>query len=166
MIFSRFRELRLRKRKLFIPGFFDKVGLIVPQLVFYNIDSVTLLGGNGWNSPKLIETAGKYIKEGFFVDGFFIDSGRPEVKKFVTAFKSTFGKEPTLHSAQAYDCANIMIQSILQRGANNRIKVKEHLDALQNYPGVSGKTTLLPTGDSEKELFTLRIRNRKVQQMN
>ena len=159
-------SLELSYDAIFIPGFFDKVGLIVPQLVFYNIENVTLLGGNGWNSPKLLETAGNYIKNGFFVDGFFVDSGRPEVKKFVTAFKSTFGKEPTLYSAQAYDCANIMLQSILKEGADNRIKVKEHLDALQNYPGVSGNTTLLSTGDSEKQLFTLRINNRKVKQMN
>jgi ABC-type branched-subunit amino acid transport system substrate-binding protein len=158
-------SLELKYDAIFIPGFFDKVGLIVPQLVFYNIDNVTLLGGSGWNSPKLIESAGNYIRDGLFVDGFFIDSSRPEVKKFVDAFKSTFGKDPTLYSAQAYDSANIMIQSIL-KGANNRIEIKKHLDALQDYPGVSGKTSILPGGDSEKELFTLRIKNRTVQQIN
>jgi ABC-type branched-subunit amino acid transport system substrate-binding protein len=158
-------SLELKYDAIFIPGFFDKVGLIVPQLVFYNIDNVTLLGGSGWNSPKLIESAGSYIKDGLFVAGFFVDSSRPEVKKFVAAFKSTFGKEPTLHSAQAYDGATIMIQSIL-KGASNRIEVKKDLDTLQDYPGVSGKTTLLSGGDSEKELFTLRIKNRAVQQIN
>jgi len=158
-------SLELKYDAIFIPGFFDKVGLIVPQLVFYNIDNVTLLGGSGWNSPKLIESAGSYIRDGLFVDGFFMDSSRPEVKNFVEAFKSTFGKDPTLYSAQAYDGANIMIQSIL-KGANNRIEVKKHLDALQGYPGVSGKTSILPDGDSEKELFTLRIKNRKVRQIN
>ncbi|GJL79869.1 MAG: hypothetical protein NPINA01_28580 [Nitrospinaceae bacterium] len=159
-------SLELSYDAIFIPGFFDKVGLIVPQLVFYNIDNVTLLGGSGWNSPELVKIAGNYIKKGIFVDGFFIDSNRQEVQEFVAAFKSNFGKDPTLYSAQAYDSANIMIDSILQKGADNRIKVKEHLDTLENYPGVSGKTTLLPTGDSEKELFTLRIKNRKVQQIN
>ena len=158
-------SLELSYDAIFIPGFYDKVGLIVPQLVFYNIDDVILLGANGWNSPKLVENAGKYIKEGYFVDGFFIDSNRLGVQKFGDAFKTTFGKEPTLHSAQAYDSANIIIQGILE-GANNRIKVKERLDGVKNYPGISGTTTLLPSGDSEKRLFTLRIKNRKVQQMN
>jgi len=157
-------SLELSYDAIFIPGFYDKVGLIVPQLVFYNIDDVVLLGANGWNSPKLVENAGKYIREGFFVDGFFTDSLRLGVQKFVEAFKATFGKEPTLHSAQAYDSANIMIQGILE-GADNRIKVKERLEGVKNYPGISGTTTLLPTGDSEKRLFTLRIKNRKVQQV-
>jgi ABC-type branched-subunit amino acid transport system substrate-binding protein len=58
-----------------------------------------------------------------------------------------------------------MIQGILE-GADNRNKVKEHLSGIKNYPGISGTTTLLPTGDSEKNLFTLRIKNRKVQQVN
>ncbi len=150
---------------IFIPGFHDKVGLIVPQLVFYNIDSVTLLGANGWNSPKLVANAGKYIKTGFFVDGFFSDSSRLGVQKFVEAFKTTFGKDATLHSAQAYDSASILIQGILE-GADNRLKIKERLDGVKNFPGISGTTTLLPTGDSDKQLFTLRIKNRKVQQVN
>ncbi len=137
----------------------------MPQLVFYNIDDVVLLGANGWNSPKLVKNAGKYIKEGFYVDGFFADSKRLGVQKFVEAFKSTFGKEPALHSAQAYDSANMMIQSILE-GADNRNRVKERLTGIKNYPGISGTTTLLPSGDSEKKLFTLRIKNRKVQQMD
>lgn len=158
-------SLELSYDAIFIPGFFDKVGLIVPQLVFYNIDDVILLGANGWNSPKLVKNAGKYIKEGFFVDGFYADSSRLGVQKFVEAFKTTFGKEATLHSAQAYDSANILIQGILE-GANNRIKVKERLNGVKDYPGISGTTTLLPTGDSEKKLFTLRIKNRKVQQMD
>ncbi len=158
-------SLELNYDAIFIPGFYDKVGLIVPQLVFYNIDNVVLLGANGWNSPKLVKNAGKYIKDGFYVDGFFTDSNRLGVQKYVEAFKATFGKEPTLHSAQAYDSANIIIQGILE-GADNRIKVKERLNGVENYPGISGTTTLLPTGDSEKKLFTLRIKNRKVQQMD
>lgn len=158
-------SLELSYDAIFIPGFYDKVSLIVPQLVFYNIDNVILLGANGWNSLKLVENAGKYINEGYFVDGFFINSTRLGVQKFVEAFKTTFGKEPTLHSAQAYDSANILIQGILE-GADNRIKLKERLNGVKNYPGISGTTTLLPTGDSEKRVFTLRIKNRKVQQMN
>jgi len=158
-------SLELSYQAIFIPGVFDKVGLIIPQLVFYNIDSVTLLGANGWNSPKLVETAGKYIKEGFFVDGFFADSSKPEVRNFVKAFKANFGKEPSLYSAQAYDSAMIMIQNILN-GADTREKIRDRLNSLQDFPGISGKTTLLPTGDSDKELFTLRIKNRKINQVN
>jgi branched-chain amino acid transport system substrate-binding protein len=158
-------SLELNYDAIFIPGFYDKVGLIVPQLVFYNIDDVVLLGANGWNSPKLVKNAGKYIKEGFYVDGFFADSNRLGVQKFVEAFKATFGKEPALHSAQAYDSANMMLQSILE-GADNRVMMKERLTGVKNYPGISGTTTLLPSGDAEKKLFTLRIKNRKVQQMD
>lgn len=158
-------SLELNYDAIFIPGFHDKVGLIVPQLVFYNIDSVTLLGANGWNSPKLVANAGKYIKEGFFVDGFFSDSSRLGVQKFVEAFKTTFGKEATLYSAQAYDSAKILIQGVLE-GADNRLKLKESLDGVKSFPGISGTTTLLPSGDSEKQLFTLRIKNRKVEQVN
>ena len=46
--------LELNYDAVFIPGYYDKVRLIVPQLAFYNIEEVLLLGGNGWNSRELI----------------------------------------------------------------------------------------------------------------
>ena len=64
-------SLELKYDGIFIPGFYDKVGLILPQLAFYNIEGVTLLGARGWNSPELIKIAGNYLKSGRFVDGFF-----------------------------------------------------------------------------------------------
>ena len=154
-------SLKLNYDAIFIPGFYDKVGLILPQLVFYNIDEITLLGSRGWNSPELIKIAGNYLKPGFFVDGFFPESGRAKVRNFVAKFSATFGNDPTLYSAQAYDSANIFIQ-IIEKGADNRLQVREQLAAIRDYPGVSGKTTILPSGDSEKELFTLIVSRKKI----
>ncbi|MFQ5451556.1 MAG: penicillin-binding protein activator [Nitrospinaceae bacterium] len=158
-------SLELSYDAIFIPGFYDKVSLIVPQLVFYNIDRVTLLGGNGWNSPELLKTVGKYIQTGFLVDGFFAGSPDPEVRKFVKMFKNNFGKEPTIHAAQAYDSARMVIGLIL-KGADNRKKIQKRLYTIHGFQGVSGTTTILPSGDSEKKLFALKIKGRKFVQAN
>jgi ABC-type branched-subunit amino acid transport system substrate-binding protein len=83
-------SLELSYDAIFLPGFYDKVGLIVPQLVFYNIDNATLLGASGWNSPELIKMTGKHMRKGYFVDGFFAQSKRPEVVQFVREYKNTF----------------------------------------------------------------------------
>lgn len=158
-------SLELSYDAIFIPGVYDKVGLIIPQLAFYNVNTVTLLGTNGWNSPELVTMGGKYLTNVYFVDGYYPDSHQVEVQNFVRDFKANFGEEPAYLSAQAFDAANIVIKNALA-GAGNRIKMKESLKTVKNFPGVTGNTTLLPSGDSEKNIFALTVKRKKIVQQN
>lgn len=150
---------------IFLPGVYDKVGLIIPQLAFYNVNDVTLLGSNGWNSPELVKMGGKYMKRVYFVDGYYPDSDRPRVRKFVQDFKTNFGEKPIHLSAQAFDAANIFIKNILD-GVDNRVKMRESLKSVKDFPGITGKTTLLPSGDSEKNIYVFTVKRRKIVQEN
>jgi branched-chain amino acid transport system substrate-binding protein len=141
------------------------VGLIASQLAFYNIDTVTLLGARGWNSPELVKIAGNHIRKGYFVDGFYVDSKRPEVNQFVTQFKTAFAEEPNILSAQSYDAAGMFIQ-IIRSGAQNRLQVRDHLFSIREFQGVSGRTTILPTGEANKNLFILKISKKKMVEDN
>ena len=158
-------SLELSYDAIFIPGVYDKVGLIIPQLAFYNVNKVALLGANGWNSPELVKLGGKYLKAVYFVDGFYPDSHQLEVQRFVQEFKTNFGEEPLYLSAQAFDAANIFIKNILA-GAENRVKMWGKLKRVKDFPGVTGKTTLLPSGDSEKNIFALTVKRKKIVQEN
>jgi hypothetical protein len=149
--------LELNYDAIFIPGYYDKVRLIVPQLVFYNIENILLMGGNGWHSRKLVDAARNYLKTVLFVDGFYVNSQNERTVKFVDMFLSTFGQNPTIHSAQSYDAANIFVKIIKER-AFNRLDVLEKLRSLKDFPGVSGDTSILPSGDSFKSLVKLTVK--------
>ncbi len=158
-------SLELGYDAMFIPGVYDKVGLIIPQLAFYNVDRITLLGANGWNSPDLIKMVGKYLKSNYFVDGFYLDSHQAGVKSFVEQFQNNYGESPSHLSAQAYDAAGIIFKSIIS-GADNRLKLRDSLIMVNNFPGVTGKTNLLESGDSEKNIFALTVRKKKIVEEN
>ena len=154
-------SLELGYDAMFIPGVYDKVGLIVPQLAFYNVDKITLLGANGWNSPELIKMVGKHLKSNYFVDGFYLDSHQDVVKSFVEQFQNNYGESPSHLSAQAYDAAGIIFKNIIS-GADNRLKLRDSLIMVNNYPGVTGQTNLLESGDSEKNIFALTVKKKKI----
>lgn len=159
-------SLALSYDAIFIPGFHDKVGLIVPQLIFYNIDPIVFLGANGWNNPDLVRIAGRYLQnKGIFVDGFFINAKEKQVVDFVKSFKRSFGEDPGILSAQAFDAAQIFLK-LIQDGGRNRRQVKARFPSIKDYPGVSGVTTILPTGESEKKLFAMKIKGSKIIQAN
>tara|TARA_Y100001934_G_C12350121_1_gene774890 strand:+ start:253 stop:2304 length:2052 start_codon:yes stop_codon:yes gene_type:complete len=158
-------SLELSYDAIFIPGVYDKVGLIIPQLAFYNIENISLLGANGWNSPELIKMGGKFLKSIYFVDGFYSDSNKINVGKFVQQFQNNYGEPPSQLSAQAYDAAGMIFQGI-NLGGKNRLKLKEKLLKIQNYQGVTGKTYIKESGDSAKEIFALTVKNKKIVEDN
>jgi branched-chain amino acid transport system substrate-binding protein len=158
-------SLELSYDAMFIPGVYDKVGLIIPQLAFYNIEKISLLGAKGWNSPELVKMGGKFLKSVYFVDGFYSDSHQVRVRQFVELFQNNYGEPPSHFSAQAYDAAGIFFKSITS-GANNRLKLRDSLVKVKNYPGVTGKTSMLESGDSEKNIFTLTVKRKKIVEEN
>ncbi len=153
-------DLELGFDAVFLPGFYDKVGLIVPQLVFYNIDEVVLLGAAGWNSPKLIQNAGKYLTKSYFVDGYFPESKQSRVTEFREKFKAVFNEDPSMISAQSYDAAKILLHLIAE-GATSRNDAHKGLFGVKDFPGVTGMTSLTAQGESQKQLFTLTIERGK-----
>ena len=151
----------LQYEAIFIPAHADRVGLILPELVYYNISDIPILGGNGLNSPDLIRIGGKYAEGVIFVDGFFPLSENPIVKEFVDRYRTFFNKEPDIYSANSYDAAMIILE-IIKNGAKNREDVKNGLLNLIDYNGVSGITTVQSSGDSEKALYFLTVKHGKI----
>jgi ABC-type branched-subunit amino acid transport system substrate-binding protein len=150
---------------VFLPGYYDKVGLIAPELAFFNITGVQLLGSDGWNSPKIVEIGERFVDGGIFVDGFFAEATSPLVTTFVKQFEARYGEQPGLLAAQAYDTFLIMAH-LLQQGVKTRRQLREALLNVREYAGVSGITTIDPEGNAEKILYLLSIQDGHILQIN
>ena len=147
---------------LFIPDYADRVSQITPQLVFYGIKDVTLLGINGWNSPDLITKAGRFLKNAVFVDTFYPDSKKPEVQRFMELYRQTYQEEPTILSAQGFDMATLLLQIIDDPEVKNRDDLRRRLDDLNNHRGVTGTTGFDLYGEAIKQLYLLQIKRGKI----
>jgi branched-chain amino acid transport system substrate-binding protein len=141
---------------LFIPDGPAKVGLILPQLVYYDIRNIPLLGTNLWHDEKLIEMAGQYTAEAIIPDGFFAESQNPMIREFTESFTLAYGETPSFLSAVAYD-STMMILRLIHSGASTREAIQQGLLRLGNYEGVTGTTRFNPQGDAIKSLVLLKI---------
>ncbi len=151
------RRAPLPFQALFIPDYADKISLIAPQLVFYGIEGAQLLGINGWNSPDLLRTTGRYLQGAIFVDGFFLASADPAIRQFVDNYLTKYGEEPTILEAQGFDVANILFAQLDRPEIRSRQELQQALTQLVNFPGVSGSTSFGPGGDALKTLFLLQV---------
>ena len=150
---------------LFIPDFSYRVAMIVPQLAYYDITGIRLLGTSGWDSPELLKVDPGHLQGAVFVDGFFTDSFRPEVNDFIEAFYMAYGREPDTMEALVYDAADIAVKLLVENRSGTRDAFRKGLMQIKGYPGVSGKTSFPTSRDAEKDLFILTVKDGRIIQV-
>ena len=146
---------------IFIPDAPKKAGLVIPQLAYYDIEGVHLLGTNLWHSRKLIQMAGQYTKGAFMADGFFLESASEPVRNFSRKFQEIYKETPGFIEAVVYDTAMLLFQTVSRPEIDSRDLLKDALLNITSYPGVSGLTSFDENGDAQKRLYLLRIRGNK-----
>jgi len=145
---------------LYLPGYAERVGLLIPQLAFYNIVGKIMIGSDNWHSPDLIERAGRHAEGAVFVDGFFPESSVPVIRSFVDSYRSAYQEEPDILSAQAYDAA-MMVFSLLREHQDTPAAIRGGLLGLKDYPGVSGLTTFQGSNEALKKLYLVKVEDGK-----
>ena len=142
---------------IFIPDGPKTSGLILPQLVFYDVEGIQLLGTNLWHSHRLIHMAQQFVQGAIMVDGFFAESNSEKVKDFVDLFEETFGEKPGFIEAVSYDTAMILFDLVSRNDIQSRSQVKDEIINLRNFHGLTGETFFDNTGDAHKKLYLLQI---------
>jgi len=151
---------------IFIPSFPKDIGQIAPSLSYADVEGITLLGTNGWNSANIIQRGGEYIEGAIFVDGFFNNSPYTIVQDFSTTFYNTFNHSPEIIEAHAYDATDILISLLSQPNIETRSDLQKALSNIKDFPGVTGSISFSETGEAEKPLFILTVENEKIIQIN
>jgi ABC-type branched-subunit amino acid transport system substrate-binding protein len=146
---------------LFIPDAPKKSGLIVPQLAFYDVNDIYLLGTNLWHSESLIDMTRQYVQGAIMPDGFFAGSKMDNVKKFVDGFYKNFNENPGFIEAVAYDSALIIFQIVNRPDVRYRSAIKNELKRPTGFQGVTGLTSFDWNGDAQKNLYLFQIRGQR-----
>lgn len=146
---------------IFIPDAPERAGLIIPQLAFYDVKDVYLLGTNLWHCDSLIKMARSYVQNAIMPDVFFAESSSKQVTDFVAVFEQTFKEKPEFIEAVFYDSAMILFQIVSRPDIRYRSSIKSALMNLNNFQGVTGLTSFDNNGEIKKRLYLLRIKGKK-----
>jgi branched-chain amino acid transport system substrate-binding protein len=128
---------------VFLPGFYEEVGLVVKQARELGIN-VPFMGGDGWDSPKLVDIAGAASLQNTYITNHYSsgDSDK-KVQDFVTAFKAKYnGKSPDAFGALGYDTVYFLADAIKRAGSSDPQKIQKALEETDGLQLVSGKVKL------------------------
>ncbi|AVX32282.1 amino acid/amide ABC transporter substrate-binding protein, HAAT family [Carboxydocella thermautotrophica] len=127
---------------IYVPGYYEEVGKIIKQGRELGI-TVPFMGGDGWDSPKLVDIAGAEALNGtYFSNHYAATDPDPEVQKFVEEYKKEYGQVPDSMAVLGYDAALMLIDAIERAGAADPAKIKEALAATKDLKVVTGTITL------------------------
>jgi branched-chain amino acid transport system substrate-binding protein len=172
---------------IFIPGYYTEIGLIARQARDLGIN-VPLIGGDGWDSPRLVEIGGKALENTYYSNHYTPEDPRPEIQKFITEYKNKYNEIPDAMAPLGYDAARIAFDAIKRSGilepqnikeaynenpkagslmeavntVKNRQLIRDAIAQTKDFPGVTGMITIDENRNAKKSAVVVKIEDGKV----
>ncbi|MGZ4811070.1 MAG: ABC transporter substrate-binding protein [Thermoanaerobaculia bacterium] len=128
---------------LFVPGYYTDIGQIAIQARDLGI-TAPLVGGDGWESPKLIEIGGKALEGSYYSNHYFYNDPNPVVREFVQKYKDRYGAVPDALAALGYDSAKVLADAIGRAGKTDGPAVRDAIRATKGFNAVTGIINMGP----------------------
>jgi len=141
---------------IFIPAYYTEVGLIARQARQLGIKAV-LLGGDGWDSPKLFEIGQAAIEGGYFSNHYATESTNPATMEFIKNFKAKFNETPDGLSAAGYDAAMVLINAMERSAELTSTAIRDELAKTAGFEGATGKITINKDRNADKDAFIVKV---------
>lgn len=139
---------------------YNEGAVIMDQARKMGID-VPFVGGNGFNSPQVIEIAGDAANGLVVATPWFGDSTDQKVVDFNKKFKDEYGKLPDQFAAQAYDALYIYADALKRAGQADREAFHKALAKTKDFNGILGRFSFDKEGDVVMEPKVVEIKDGK-----
>jgi branched-chain amino acid transport system substrate-binding protein len=169
-----------KPQALIVPGYYTEAGLIARQARELGI-TVPRIGGDGWESEKLIEIGGDAMNGCYYANHWSLDQPNPKLQAFLTAYRAKFKGDPDAIGGLAYDAAQVLFQSMeklatddpatfaalesSKAGSDARKaathKLRDLIAATANYEGATGTITLDENRNPKKPIVIIAIKDGK-----
>ena len=146
---------------IFIPGYYNDVGLIAKQARSLGLKQ-PLLGGDGWESDDLFKVGGKAIDGSYYSTHYAPDTKDPGAQKFIANYKKDYDNQtPDAMAALGYDAFFVMMDALKRAKSISREDLKVALSTTKDFSGVTGKITLNNERNAVKSAVVLKVEDGK-----
>ncbi|HEX2122115.1 MAG TPA: ABC transporter substrate-binding protein [Thermoanaerobaculia bacterium] len=147
---------------IFVPGYYNDIGQIAIQTRDLGM-RMPLAGGDGWESPKLIEIGGDALEGCFYSNHYFAGDPSPNVRDFVEKYKERYNATPDALAALAYDAARVLADAMKRAGRIEGPAIRDAIAQTKGFDGVTGTINLGPDRNPiGKKLVIVEIRNKQL----
>jgi branched-chain amino acid transport system substrate-binding protein len=141
-----------------VPGYYTEAGLILKQARELGIKAA-VLGGDGWDSPKLFEIAGKSADGSYISNHYSVEDKDPKVQEFVKNYKERFKEIPDGLAVMGYDAALVLVDALKRTKSLKGEDLKDAIAQTKNFPAVTGSITIDEHRNAAKPAVVLKVEN-------
>lgn len=145
---------------IYVPGYYGEVGVIANQTKQLGIKA-PLLGGDGWDSPRLWELGGASLNGNYISNHYSVDDPSPAIQKFVADYKARFNILPDALAALGYDSMKVLADAIKRSGGTESAKLRDAIAQTKNFAGVTGSITIDADRNAVKPAVVLKLQDSK-----
>lgn len=143
---------------LFIPDSPSAAAMIAPQLKFYGLNKVMLMGTNLWQSDKLL-SASPYLQQAVFTNGF--SPWKTKTRQFITRFEKDTGNTPGYIEAAAYDSAAAIMELLSAYPVESRHHLARLLKAFYKDNCMTCPLSFDTRGEPETRLDLFQVQGKE-----
>ncbi len=145
---------------IFAPVYYNDMAQIGPQAAQVGIASSAFVGGDGWDSDDILETAGAELDGSFFTNAYAPDVPWPNSAAFVKAFVAKYGHVPGALAAQGFDGARLLCDAIARAPRVTPEAIKVALAETKAFAGATGSLTIDAHHDANKPVVVVQIKGK------
>ena len=145
---------------IFLPAYYTEAPLIIRQARQLGI-TAPFIGGDGWDSPELVQVGGDAVNGCYFSNHFSNQSSDPQVVAFVQSYRKKYGEDPDAMAALSYDTLHLLADAMKRAGTTDPSKVTPALAASKDFSGVTGKITFDEHRNPIKPAVILQVKDGK-----
>ncbi len=146
---------------IYIPGYYTDVGIIAKQARELGLKGV-LLGGDGWDSPKLTELGQSAVEGSYFTNHYSVEDPSPRVQNFIADYRKRFGDAPPdALGALGYDSAKVAIEAMRRAPDLSGPAIRDAIAATKDFPGVAGTITIDAERNAMKPAVVVQVTDGK-----
>jgi branched-chain amino acid transport system substrate-binding protein len=146
-----------RPEAIYVPGYYTHVALIARQARELGIKA-PLMGGDGWDSPKLYEIGGKALEGSYFSNHYSPEDPSPRIQDFVKAYQKRYGVVPDGLAATGYDAARIAFDAMARAKDLSGPAIRDEIAATKDFQGVTGVISIDADHNAVKPAVVLEIK--------
>jgi branched-chain amino acid transport system substrate-binding protein len=150
-------KVRVAQPEVILVLAYKTTGLVLKQARELGVNA-QFVGTLDFELPEVIDIAKEAANGAIYTKAAF-DPQNPSsvaMRNYAAEYKKRYGVEPEVYSATMYDMLYMLADAAAKAKAGSE-DIRNNLLAIKNYPGASGETTFLPSGDVDKpvELKTI-----------
>ena len=155
-------EIRDAKPDLiYAPIYYTAMVPIARQAKASGLSGSMFVGGDGWHSDSLLESAGDEMEGAYFTTHFTSDAPWPNAKSFVEKYKARFNREPTGLAAMGYDAAKVLADAMARAKEETSVSLRDAIQETKDFQGATGSITINAERNAVKPLVISQVKGKK-----